>query len=260
MELWTLEHTKTLPAALAVMVVIALILRITIGKKDIKIRMIPFHVLTCILLVLEVGKQAVSLYRGYDLYHLPFHFCSLFIFAMPAMSFYTGKYKSVVRGITAALCTAVFLLMLIYPNLIYSAANINEFFTDYLSFHTVAFHNIVMLAFLLIPVLELHTPEYKFEPKAVVWFTVGFCTVSATMAQLLKTNYANYYTCNIPVLEAVRLQVEQVLGEIAAKGLYILIVSLLNIVFVFGSYWLYRLLRKLLSGSKSISKALSQDG
>lgn len=250
MELWTLEHAKTLPAALAVMLVLAFVLRIAIGKKDIKIRMIPFHVLSGLLILLEIGKQAVSLYRGYDLYHLPFHFCSLFIFAMPAMSLYRGKYKSVVRGITAALCTAVFLLMMIYPNLIYGAGNINAFLTDYMSFHTVAFHNIVMFAFLLIPALELHTPEYPWEPKAVVWFTVGFCTVSATMAQLLKTNYANFYSCNIPVLETVRLQVEQVLGAIAAKGLYILIVSLLNIVFVFGSYWLYRLLRYLLSKRK----------
>lgn len=247
MELWTQEHAKTLPAALAVMVVAAVILRVTIGKKDIKIRMIPFHVLTCMLLLLEIGKQGISLYRGYDLYHLPFHFCSLFIFMMPAMSFYNGKHKELVRGITAALCTAVFLLLMIYPNLIYSAANVNEFFTDYMSFHTVAFHNIVMFAFLLIPMLELHTPESKNEPRAVVLFTVCFCAVSATMAQLLKTNYANYYSCNIPILETVRLQVEQVLGAIAAKGLYILIVSALNIVFVFGSYWLYRLLRQLLS-------------
>lgn len=247
MELWTQEHAKTLPAALAVMVVAAVILRVTIGKKDIKIRMIPFHVLTCLLLLLEVGKQGISLYRGYDLYHLPFHFCSLFIFMMPAMSFYHGKYKEQVRGITAALCTAVFLLLMIYPNLIYSAANVNEFFTDYMSFHTVVFHNIVMFAFLLIPMLELHTPESKKEPRAVVLFTVCFCAVSATMAQLLKTNYANYYSCNIPILETVRLQVEQALGAIAAKGLYILIVSALNIVFVFGSYWLYRLLRQLVS-------------
>ena len=243
MELWTLEHAKTLPAALVVMVAVALLLRRTIGKKDIRVRMIPFQILSCILLLLEIGKQVVSLSRGYDLYHLPFHFCSLFIFALPVMSFYRGKHQSVVRGVTAALCMAVFLLMLIYPNLIYSGSDVTNFFKEYMSFHTVAFHHIVMFQLVLILALELHTPQIKQEPKAVVWYTVGFSAVSATMAQLLKTNYANFYSCNIPPLEAVRLAVQQSLGAVPAQLLYIAIVAALNILFVWGSYWLYRLLR-----------------
>ncbi len=244
MELWTPEHTKTLLPAIAVMLVIAAVLRLTLGRRSLKVRMIPFQILACILFALEIGKQAVSLSRGYDLYHLPFHFCSLFIFMLPLMAFYRGKAEQTVRAITAAICASLFLLMVIYPNLIYSAGNINEFFTDYLSFHTVAFHNIVMLEFLLIVALELHVPAPKGEPKAAALFTLGFCAVSATMAQLLKTNYANYYSCNIPVLEQVRLSVQSVLGAGLTQLIYVLIVSLLNLLFVQLSYWLYRLARR----------------
>ena len=247
MELWSAEHVRTLLPALVVMVVIAAVLRLTLGKKSLKIRMIPLQVLACILLLLEVGKQVLSMQRGYDLYHLPFHFCSLFLFTVPFAAFYHGKHQKTVGAINSAVCASLFLLMLIYPALIYSGGNINEFFTDYFSFHTVAFHNIVMLAFLLIVALDLHTPAPKGECKANLLFTIGFCVVSATMAQLLKTNYANYYSCNIAPLEAVRVSLQGVLGYGLTQLLYILIVSALNVVFVQLSYWFFRLLRFLLA-------------
>ena len=79
--------------------------------------------------------------------------CSLFIFMLPIMAFYKGKYQQRVRGITAALCASVFTLMLIYPNLIYGGGSVDSFFREYMSFHTVVFHNLVMLAFLLLPAL-----------------------------------------------------------------------------------------------------------
>ena len=130
---------------------------------------------------------------------------------------------------------SVFLLMLIYPNLIYGSWNVTGYFEDYANFHTVTFHLLVMLAAVLIQALELYVPMGKQETKANVLFILGFCVVSASMAHILKTNYANYYTCNIPVLEQVRLSVAQVAGEVPAKLLYITIVSVLNVVFVYGA-------------------------
>ena len=246
MGLWTPEHAKTLLPALAVMFVVAWILRRVLGHKELKVRMIPFQILACVLLALEIGKQGVSLWRGYDLYHLPFHFCSLFIFSVPLAAFYKGKHRESVFAVTTAWTASLFLLMLIYPNLIYSAGNINAFFTDYMSLHTVAFHNIVMLEFLLIIALNLHTPQPKGEVKKAMLATTVFCVVSATMAQLLKTNYANYYSCNIPVFEVIRTDLQAVLGAALTQLIYILIVSALNLLFVLMSYWVYRLIRKIL--------------
>lgn len=245
MELWTSEHIKTLLPALAAMIVIGAVLRAALKNKPLGIRMIPLQILAVIIVVLEIGKQVLSVKAGYDLYHLPFHFCSMYIFALPIMAFYKGKHRQKVCGVGAALCASLMLLMLIYPNLIYSAANIREFFTNYFSFHTVAFHNVVMLFFVLIVAFQIHEPAPKGEPKAAMLFTVGFCVVSATMAQLLKTNYANFYSCNIPPLEAVRVSLQGVIGYGATQLLYILIVSLLNILFVLGAYWVYRGIRTL---------------
>ena len=256
MELWTAEHAKTLLPALAVMLVLAWVLQRVIGNKSHKIRMIPIQVIACLLLLLELGKQAVSLSHGYDLYHLPFHFCSLFIFMLPLMAFYKGKHKQTVYAITASLCMAVCALMLIYPALIYSDGNIREFFTNYISFHTVAFHNLVMLSAILIPVLKLHEPAKKGEHKAIVLFMLGFCTVSAVMAQLLKTNFNNFYRCNIPPLETVRQIVETAWGSVPAMLLYVLIVTILDILFVLGSYRLYLLVRRISQKEKAYTKYL----
>lgn len=250
MELWTKEHRMQLIPSLIAMVVISLLLRIFLGKKDLKIRMIPFQILACVILLLEIGKQTYSLSQGYDLYCLPFHFCSLFIFMLPIMAFYKGKHRRTVTAITTGICSALFLLMLIYPSLIYGNWNIINYFKGYLDFHTVTFHNVVMLEFLLILALDLHEPAPKGETLACVWFTCGFCAVSATMAHLLKTNYANYYTCNIPPLEAVRVSLQGVIGVVLTQILYVLIVSMLNIVFVIGAYWFYRLVRRLLGKKK----------
>ena len=252
MELWTQAHGRTLLPAIVVMALIAAILRLTLGKKPLKIRMIPFQILACLLVVLEIGKQVLSLREGYDLYHLPFHFCSMFIFLPPLMAFYRGKFARTVSCITAATTGALFLLMVIYPNLIYSADNIKNFFTGFFDFHTVAFHNVAMMEFVLILALDLHAPAPKGETKKVLLFILGFCTVSASMAHLLKTNFNNFYTCNIAPLETVRLSVEMALGTTAAAIFYVLIVTALDLLFVSGTYWLYRLLRRLITKKSKI--------
>lgn len=238
MELWTPTHAKTVLPAFTAMLVFGWLMKRLLGKKSLQVRMIPLQIITGILLVIEAGKQVLSLCRGYDLYHLPFHFCSLFIFAMPAMAFYRGKRRPQVNAVTTTLCMSVLMLMLIYPNLIYSADNIKAFFTDYFSFHTVFYHNLIMLSVILIFALKLYTPE-KGQGKYIIWFMVGFCAVSASMAHILKTNYANFYHCNIPVLEAVRLAVKAACGDVIAQLFYVLAVSVVTVLFVWMFYGLY---------------------
>ena len=254
MELWTAIHAKSILPALAVMVLLSVLLRKWLIGKDLKVRMIPIQIITVLLLLLEVGKQTISYRRGYDLYHIPLHVCSLFLFIMPAMAFYRGKHSKSVRAIAAAYCTAVFALMMIYPSLIYSADNVRNFFRDYMDFHTVAFHNLVMLLFMLLLALNLHSTE-KGQGKAIVIFTVVYCAIAASMAHLLKTNFANFYRCNIPPLESLRLKVTEVLGVVPAQTCYALIVSALTVGFVLGIYQLYRLLNRL-NDKKKVAKTV----
>ena len=246
MGLWTPEHAKTLPITVLVMLILCILLRLFLGKREKRIRMIPLQILTVILLILEVGKQAVSFSRGYDLYHIPLHFCSLFLFVFPAMSFYRGKYENLVGGISSGLCAATAGLTLIYPSLIYGAGDVTNYFTDFLSFHTVTFHNLVILALFLIVFLQLHTPEKKGEPKAICIFLAIFCSIAAIMSQLLKTNYAGFYQCNIPFFEEVRLNMQPILGYAVTQIIYVAALMAAHMLFVLAFYWIYRGLRKLL--------------
>ena len=250
MELWTSEHGKALIPGLAILIAIAVVLRLTLGKKSRQIRMIPIQILACLLVVIEIGKQTVSLLNGYDLYCLPFHYCSLFIFAVPLMAFYRGKHEKIVCGVTTALCSALFLIMLVYPNLIYGPWNVIGYFSDYMSFHTVTFHHAVMLVFLLIIALDLHTPGQKGETNAILLTMVGFSIVAATMAQLLKTNFANFYSCNIPVFETVRTYLQPIIGSVLTQLIYMLAVAALQTLFTLMTYYLYVLISKITQKTK----------
>ena len=246
MQLWSENHVRTLLPALILMVIVSLLLRKFLGNKSRRIRLIPFQILTCVILVLEVFKQVLSFEGGYDLYHIPLHYCSLAIFTMPLLAFYNGKFAGTLHAITAAICSAIFLLTAIYPELIYGGQCVDGYFTNFWDFHTVTFHNVVMFAFLLIPALDLCAEPPKGAWKSVALFIVGYSAVSAPIAQLLQTNYNNFYQCNIPPLEAVRQAVQAALGATAAQIIYVLIVVVMDILFTIGAYYFARLLKKLL--------------
>ena len=251
MELWSPQHIKTLLPALVVMLLVSIGLRAWLGKKDEKIRMIPVQVIAVILLLLEVGKQVVSFSRGYDLYHIPLHFCSLLLVTMPAMAFYKGKHVQKVRAVGTAICGAVFWLTAIYPCLIYGAGNIERFFVDYLDFHTVAFHNLAMLAFVLMVALDLHTPAPKGEHKLIVLFLTAFCAIAAIVSQLLETNYAGFYHCNVGPIEEVRLMLQPIIGYAPAQLIYVFGLTAVHYGFVIGFYCIYKAIRKLLNRKKT---------
>ncbi len=245
MVLWTKQHFQTLFPSFIVMIILGVVLRIFLGKKSEKIRMIPFQICAVIIFVLEIFKQLKSFQGGYDLYHIPLHFCSLFIYMLPLMAFYNGKYKDRVRGITTALCASLFIFMAVYPDLIYGAGNIENFFTDFFSFHTVAFHIIATFTFVLIVALDLHKPDIKKDAVALVIFMACYCAIAASMAQILETNYNNFYKCNIAPLQTVKDALEPSLGYAFTQLLYVVIVCILDLAFTQGAYHFYRLMRYL---------------
>ncbi|MBO5842176.1 MAG: YwaF family protein, partial [Clostridia bacterium] len=240
MQLWSTEHVKTLLPALGVFLLISILLRLWLKEKPWQVRMIPIQVVAAILVLLEVGKQAVSFSRGYDLYHIPLHFCSLVLFTLPAFAFYRGKYFRQVASIAVGFTAAVFVLTAIYPCLIYGSWNITGYFSDYMDFHTVTFHNLVMFAFMLIVALDVYTPG-KGDWKSPVVFIGIYCIIAAVVSHLLHTNYNNLYQCNIPPLETVRLAMHGMSGYAPTQVIYVIVVTCLDMAFTLGAYHFFRL-------------------
>ncbi len=254
MELWTNYHLKTLLPAFILMIIAGVILRIFLGKKQEKTRLIPFQICAVIIVILEIIKQIKSLSEGYDLYHIPLHFCSLFIFMLPITAFYNGKYKDNVRAITSAICGALFLLMSIYPALIYNS-NIGETYKNFFTFHTVYFHLIATFTFVLMIALDLHSPATKKDLISIVIFIAVYCVIAGVTSQILETNFNNFYQCNVPPLENIRLSIMEKLGRPLTQTIYVIIVTILDLGFVTGSYFFYKFLRFL---THKIEKKLSK--
>jgi len=246
MELWSPEHIATLIPCTMGMLAIAIAVGFALRNQPENIRRIPIQIVAVVFLLLEVGKQVLSLAGGYDLYHLPFHFCSLILYTMPFMAFYNGKHRQIVTVITGSVCVAITLLTLVYPCLIYSSGDIRQFTSNFFCFHTVSFHNLAIFATFLIFTLDLCHPKESGNTKAVSLFTLGFCVVSASFAQILQTNYNNFYSCNVPPLEDLRLTVQGILGYGATQALYVLVVTVVDILFVLMSMGLLLQAKRLL--------------
>lgn len=246
MQLWTYEHFITLVPTAIIMIVVALVLNRFIGNKPWRIRAIPFKIVAVLLFLSEVVKQVLSFKQGYSLYHIPLHVCSLFISLIPAMAFYTGRYKDRVRTLACTVATSLMLFMAIYPNLIYSAGNIRDFFDDYFDFHTVFFHNAVMLEFILVVVLRLHNMDgEKNYVRSVIRYSGIYAFIAATMAQILKTNYSNFYKCNVGPIQNLIVSIKSVIGEVQGQIIYVVVLYFLHIAFFVGSYYLYVAIDKL---------------
>ncbi|MBR6782878.1 MAG: YwaF family protein [Clostridia bacterium] len=244
MELWSAAHLKTLLPSIGVMLVLCVLFRLWLGKMPRRIRMIPLQVIAVILLVLEVGKQAVSFSCGYDLYHIPLHFCSLFLFSIPLMAFYRGKHDGIVSTLTTVLCGSATLLMTVYPALIYSSGNIEAYFSDFMSFHTVTFHTLVYFAFLLILTLQLYGDFGRRERKVTLVAITIYSVVAAVVSQLLKTNFTNMYHCNVPPIEDLRQTLIASWGYAPAQLLYVGVLTVGHILFLWGLFALCKLLAR----------------
>ena len=247
MQLWTPEHVKTLIPTLVVMLALSVLLRLWLKDKPWRVRMIPLQVVAVVLVLLEIGKQACSFARGYDLYHIPLHFCSLVLFSLPAFAFYRGKHRAAVASVTVGFTSAVFVLTAIYPALIYSAWDIQNYFNSFFAFHTVTFHNLAMFAFMLMVALDVYEPQ-KGDWRYPVFLIGGYCVIAAVCSHLISTNFNNLYRCNIEPLENVRLQMCEMLGYVPTQIAYVTIVTCLDMAFTLGAYHFYRLCRRLVCG------------
>ena len=245
MGLWTLTHLYQILPTFLIFAIVAGVASIFFNKLNKSIRYIPLQVIAIVLLVLEVIKQIKSVDGNgvYNLYSLPFHYCSLFLFLLPIHSFYHGKYSRFTDAAAFGCLASLMLDMLIMPAVIYSDANIINYFTSFGHFHTVTFHNLVVFYFMLTIAFKLYDFNTKRDMAVMGVFLAIYVVIAAILSYTLKVNFHNLYQCNIAFVEEFRQSVIQATG-IFGIILYVCIMFVLTILFAYASYFLAKLVIK----------------
>ena len=96
MGLWTETHFWGVVPALIIFAGIAVLLGFLLKDKE-KTKTWILRGLAIFIIILEIAKQVTSLAKGYNLYHLPFHYCSMFLYLLPLHAFSFGKFKKYIE-------------------------------------------------------------------------------------------------------------------------------------------------------------------
>lgn len=245
MGLWTIEHAYTVLPAIVVYIVVAILLAKLLKGKSEKVRYLPFQIMATVILVLEIIKQIDNIdENGYDLYALPFHYCSLFLYLLPAHAFYKGKYKDYVDTATFGTCSSLFFFMLVMPAIVYGEGAIRDFTGSFSSFHTVTFHNIVLFYFTLMVAMRMYKTDTKKDLKVLAVFLAVYLVIAITLSQTLQVNFHNLYKCNLGMVEDIRLALISSIGWVG-QALYLLVLSILTILFAYLAYFIVKGVLKL---------------
>ena len=246
MGLWTFTHLYQIAPTFIVFIALSFLLAKLLGKRTERVRRIPLQIIAVTILVLEVFKQIYAFVKEgtYDMYALPFHYCSLFLYLLPLDSFYHGKFKPFISAANFACLASLALDMLVMPSAIYGPETVTGYFTDFANFHTVTFHNLVVLYFMLTVALKLYDLNTKRDIKVMTVFLAVYVAIAAVLSYTLKVNFHNLYSCNIPFIENARVAMINAIGVFGI----IIYVSLLFILTILFGYLAYALARLVIRG------------
>lgn len=257
MGLWSKWHAISILPTQAFFLLAAIGLGLLLKNKSEKVKFIPLQIIAVIIVLMEIGKQINSAIGGYDLYALPFHYCSLFLYILPIHSFYKGKYKSYTDAVSFGCLASLLLFMLVAPTVVYSGDNVLNFFGSYGDFHTVAFHNIVCFYFFLTLTLNSYGERKVKKDFIVLAIFLGVYVAFATfLSHTLQVNFQNLLHCNLAALENVRVALVGAVGNFVGYAIYTVVIFVGTILFAYLSYYLTTLILSLVAKiRKAVQKA-----
>ena len=243
MGLWTLNHFYAIVPAFIIFAGIAILLGFLLKNKSEETKLLPLRIIASSIVLLEFAKQLISLSRGYDLYHLPYHYCSLFIFLLPLHAFATPKDKKYINGITFATTSSLFLFFLIVPTILYPEDAITNVASSFFDFHTLAFHHLVVLYLFIAVALKQFNLNVKRDFPIIAIVLSSYVIVATILSYALKVNFQNLRQCNMEAIDNIRIAMNEVLGWFG-QAIYIFILFVLTTLFGYLSYFLIGLFYK----------------
>ena len=207
---WTEMDKKVLPIALLIVINLTLVIYLIFRKKSDKIKNIPLIVIAILMLIMEITKQILSIRRGYDLWHMPLHFCSLFLYWFPLMAFFKdGKVKRFGTTMSYASAMTVFFCFYLYPGKILGGNNTANIFNSFFTFHTFTYHHLIFLYLFV----GLSLNMFKLNKSCFMHIVIGislYGVVALSFAYILDANYCNLLVSDIDFVEKWRQNIGQV--------------------------------------------------
>lgn len=202
------EYDKSvLPLVLLAMVAFVAILALLLRKKSERVRAIPCAIVAIALLFIEIIKQRWNLNGEFDLFFLPFHYCSLFLIVFPLAELCGMRLSRIFRPIATCMAFMVSVAMYVYPQGIMGNAT-ESFGVAFKETHGFIFHHLVLLYFLLVVAMRLCRPRAR-DAVRLGMIGVAYTAVALPLAYKLETNYCNFLESVIPVFENFRIEYGQ---------------------------------------------------
>ncbi|MBO5713756.1 MAG: YwaF family protein [Clostridia bacterium] len=219
-----------LPVALAIIILTTVILRITLKNKSDRVKEIPLIIISAVLVILEIIKQIIN-FTGDDFsyFAFPFHYCSLFVFTFPLAHFTKGKVKKFFTPVAYITALAMTLLFYFHPRGIIGTSS-TYMFEEYMAFHSVVFHQLVIMYTFITTALKTNVPKKKHSINLMI-VMLSYCVFAIIISYVLDTNYCNYLWSVIDPVEALRLELGQVVYTIGISIVVGLGPSLLNLIY-----------------------------
>jgi hypothetical protein len=98
---------------------------------------------------------------------------------------------------------------------------------------------------MVIIALKLYTPSAKKHYKGIILFGIGYSLIAGGMAQILKVNFSNFYSCNIGPIEAIRTSLIGSIGYVATQFIYVSVLAILHVLFVLLAYVIFLGIKKI---------------
>ncbi|MBR2321674.1 MAG: YwaF family protein, partial [Clostridia bacterium] len=197
--MYTDAEKKLIPLMFFILLLITISLWLLLRHRGQVAQSIPFIVITLALIAGEVAKQVISYRQGYNLWHLPLHFCSTYFLWFSLAEFSFGKMRRTMQNIAFVATMYLFVAFYVSPRGILGDT-CEDVFADYFTAHSFFYHHLVILYMMLAVAFK------RFQPKktdAWVWIICFACyfAVAAICAYTLQENFFNILNSeSLPIL------------------------------------------------------------
>lgn len=200
-------------AALFVILVLGIILRLTLKNKTLAIRQIPLHIVGATLVGIEVVKQVYHICVGdWNTWFLPFHFCSFFLIWYAIALCTRGNIRQLMYFCSLTGGVIVTAVMYVAPHIILQdGARI--FWDTFNHGHTYFFHMGVVAYWIWMLMLDIYQPQRQHIKKTVLLYG-AFFLVTVAAAFIFHENYTDVLSSSLAGFENFRLTAGQFIYDI----------------------------------------------